>query len=164
MIKINSQKGFTLVEMLVVVAIIAILASVFLVGLRGFRGTAYDSRRISDLQKVQSYLELYYNQNRMYPIAGDWTTLSNTLKNAGLGISSLPNDPLGVPRTYYYTYDDPANPQKYVLGAIMSDANSKTVTDQKGVLLFLDEGGKPDAECGNASSAPVGGVFCASAE
>ncbi|MEK7593179.1 MAG: type II secretion system protein, partial [Patescibacteria group bacterium] len=44
----KTKKGFTLIEMLIVIAIISILASVFLVGLRGFRGGAYDSRRMMD--------------------------------------------------------------------------------------------------------------------
>lgn len=126
--KTFSQKGFTLVEMLIVVAIIAILASVFLVGLRGFRGSAYDSRRLSDLQKVQSYLELYYNKLRTYPTeATTWDgtdSLEAELGAAGIGVTALPTDPGGL--NYYY---QPCRTgQGYLLVALIT-SGSKTLDD-----------------------------------
>ena len=95
----KSKKGFTLIEMLIVIAIISILASVFLVGLRGFRAGAYDARRLADLQKVQSYLEIYYTKNRAYPnvsatTASGWISLQNELVSADVGVTAIPNDPL----------------------------------------------------------------------
>ena len=70
-----SKKAFTLVELLVVVAIIAILASALLVGLGGARQKARDARRIADLRNVQSALEVYYARNNQYPAATDWSGL-----------------------------------------------------------------------------------------
>ncbi len=118
-------KGFTLVEMLVVVAIIGILASVFMIGLRGFRGSAYDARRLSDLQKVQGYLELYYNKNRSYPNASTWAELGVALTDAssGAGVNAIPSDPL-VPDQEYQYARDPDSSQSYVLAATLSDENA----------------------------------------
>lgn len=45
-------KGFTLVELLVVIAVIGIVSSVALVGFSGSRAKARDARRISDLQNI----------------------------------------------------------------------------------------------------------------
>jgi len=116
------NKGFTLIEMLIVIAIISILASVFLVGLRGFRGSAYDARRIQDLQKVQSYLELYYGKNRVYPDAPDWNALRDALVNSGIGIDNIPNDPISD-QTYQYGVDT-TDFQSYVLAATLTPDNA----------------------------------------
>ncbi|MCD6568701.1 type II secretion system protein, partial [bacterium] len=45
---IHKNKGFTLIEMLIVISIIALLASMILVGMGGARAKARDSRRIAD--------------------------------------------------------------------------------------------------------------------
>ncbi|BCX15787.1 MAG: hypothetical protein KatS3mg098_016 [Candidatus Parcubacteria bacterium] len=125
-----NSKGFTLVEMLVVVAIIAILASIFLVGLRGFRGSAYDSKRLADLQRVQSYLEIYYNKNRAYPTgittwSGSATSLEVALKNASIGITSIPNDPqFASDNTKNYGYKPCDGGQGYVISALISKDSS----------------------------------------
>jgi len=63
----NSKKAYTLIEMLMVVAIIGVLASSILVGLSGTRAKARDSRRITDLKSVQTALELYYSKYNVYP-------------------------------------------------------------------------------------------------
>jgi len=109
----KNKKGFTLVEMLVVIAIIAILSSIFLVGLGGFRKQAYDTRRISDVQKIQTFLELYYNQNRAYP--ADLGLL------AGLG--TIPTDPISK-LDYKYCTDGSTAPQSYVINATLDQASS----------------------------------------
>ena len=127
-----NQKGFTLVEMLVVVAIIAILASVFLVGLSGFRQSAYDARRLSDIQNVQTYLERFYNMNQTYPTVSTWssksgqdlsTTLNGTLQAAKIlnNSQSLPVDPAGgTLQTPLYQYCSLNNGQSYVIGVPLS--------------------------------------------
>ena len=55
--KKNTQKGFTLVELLVVIAILAILASVAVVGYTSFIQKADDSAAESELNQVKTYVE-----------------------------------------------------------------------------------------------------------
>lgn len=45
-------RGFTLVELLVVIAVIGVLSSIILVGFSGSRAKARDAKRISDLQNI----------------------------------------------------------------------------------------------------------------
>ncbi len=145
---IRSAAGFTLVEMLVVVAIIAILASVFLVGLSGFRQSAYDARRLSDMQKVQTYLEMYYNKHQAYPTGiNDWAGLQTALADPtnGVGITSLPTDPAGG-GTYYYSVD--AAGQSYVLGAAVT-AGAAVYKDS---LKTLPSGFSPAIPCGDGTA------------
>jgi type IV pilus assembly protein PilE len=150
--------GFTLVEMLVVVAIIAILSSVFLIGLRGFRGSAYDARRLSDLQKVQSYLELYYNKNRTYPSATDWTELEKELGGSnGVGINSLPKDPIASGK-YYYGYCNDG--QGYALGVKLNDPNSSVMNDSVGAAELSDCKGNITKVAGVCGNKATDGAYC----
>ena len=144
----KSKKGFTLIEMLIVIAIISILASVFLVGLRGFRAGAYDARRLADLQKVQSYLEIYYTKNRAYPnvsatTASGWISLQNELVSADVGVTAIPNDPLSASgNTYYYGVDN-SDFQSYVLGARFSTSDHSWLSEQTetdGTVFGIDCG------------------------
>ena len=56
----SNNKGFTLIEMLVVIAIIGLLSSVVVIGLGGARSKARDARRIADVRSIQSALEVDY--------------------------------------------------------------------------------------------------------
>ena len=64
-------KGFTLVELLVVVAIIGILATVVVISYSGAQKKARDAKVTSDISAVQQALELYYQDKSGYP---GWTT------------------------------------------------------------------------------------------
>ncbi|MCX6737113.1 MAG: prepilin-type N-terminal cleavage/methylation domain-containing protein [Candidatus Parcubacteria bacterium] len=67
----KKNKGFTLIEMMIVIAIIAILSGLVLGGLSSARAKARDSRRISALKTFQALVEANYNSgNNTYP-AGD---------------------------------------------------------------------------------------------
>lgn len=55
----NHQSGFTLLELLVVVAIIAILAAVILANLQSARKRANDATIQSDLQAISKSIEVY---------------------------------------------------------------------------------------------------------
>jgi prepilin-type N-terminal cleavage/methylation domain-containing protein len=66
-LKEKRNQGFTLIEILIVVAIIAILASVVLVGLGPTQAAGRDARRVSDLAEVQNGLQLFYGACGYYP-------------------------------------------------------------------------------------------------
>lgn len=122
----NYKKAYTLIEMLMVVAIIGVLASSIIIGLGASRASARDARRITDLKNTQTVLELYYNKYGFYPRAGnirdnseqtiDWQELDTimTSTEVGLNINRLPRDPLhNSGKKYFYG----TNGQSYVLGA-----------------------------------------------
>jgi len=68
--KKNGRKGFTLVELLVVITIIGILSSIAYIGFENMRASARDDTRISDLAKIRMALKLYYIDNDAYPVNG----------------------------------------------------------------------------------------------
>lgn len=60
------QKGFTIVELLVVIVVIAILAAITLVVFNGTQSRARDSRRMSDLELLAKSTGLYAADNGDY--------------------------------------------------------------------------------------------------
>ena len=104
----KSQKGFTLIEILVVVLIISVLSGLVLgvVNSSGIRSKARDAQRKADLKQIQTALELYFADNRRYPPSGSsgsaWQQVNNTnpagwmehsLENGGY-INDVPVDPM----------------------------------------------------------------------
>ncbi len=120
------KKGFTLIEILIVVAIIGILASVVLVGLGPVQRQGRDARRISDLRQVQTGLELFFNKNGYYPNAASWTDVTNALVSSGL-VSNVPKDPRPAQSYEYGT--NGTNGNSYVLKATLEDAGNPNFSD-----------------------------------
>jgi len=124
----NKNKGFTLIEMLVVIAVIGLLASLILVGLSSFRTRGRDTRRVADTKEVQNGLELYYMKNGAYPIVSGgnasarWDSLRTSLTGAGIGINDIPQDPTAPTRSYDYQSDG----QHYVVAVTIEDPDANT--------------------------------------
>ena len=70
------KRGFTLVGLLVVVAIIAMLAGFLLPALRGARGRAQQASCINNLRQLGIAVTLYVQDNRGWlPLADQWRDL-----------------------------------------------------------------------------------------
>lgn len=63
----KAQKGFTIIELLIVIAIIAILALLVLNNFQGAQAKARDQQRTTDINNIHSKLEEFYNENNYYP-------------------------------------------------------------------------------------------------
>lgn len=63
------KKGFTLVELLVVMAIIAILATVIIAGFRSSQMRGRDAQRKSNLKQIANALEIFFADYGKYPPA-----------------------------------------------------------------------------------------------
>lgn len=64
------NRGFSLIELLVVITIIGILAGALTISFNKAREMARDSKRQADLKELQLALELYKSQHRVYPDPG----------------------------------------------------------------------------------------------
>ncbi len=65
--KKGNQKGFTLVELLVVVAIIAILAAIAIPQFSAYRAKAFNSAAESDLRNLKTQMESAFVESQSYP-------------------------------------------------------------------------------------------------
>ena len=63
----KTREGFTIIELLIVIAIIAILAGLVLNNFNGAQAKARDTQRVTDVNNIHSKLEEYYNENNAYP-------------------------------------------------------------------------------------------------
>src|SRR5665647_197053 len=69
------QRGFTIVELLIVIVVIGILAAITIVAYSNIQGRARDAKRQTDLSAIQQGLELYYVDNGGYPNCSGGTNL-----------------------------------------------------------------------------------------
>jgi prepilin-type N-terminal cleavage/methylation domain-containing protein len=80
----KNSKGFTIVELLIVIVVIGILAALVIVQFTNVQARARDAERKSDIRALQSKVAEYYALNGNYP-----TALS--------GITNLPADACKAP-------------------------------------------------------------------
>lgn len=116
----HKSKGFSLVELLVVITIIAILSVVAYVALGGQTAKARNSRVMNDLATIQSALEIYYldsDNSSQYPMVATWDT--DLIPNY---ITKVPTRPDDDTENYYY-YQGGGSKQ-YALGAVIEDTDS----------------------------------------
>lgn len=163
MLENKNQKGFTLVEMILVTVIIGILASIVIgvINIPRLQARSRDSKRIGDLKMIQSSLELYFANNRRYPQqVGSWVLTNST--GFSNYISNIPSDPRkdapsGVScftngiTNYGYYYRSQSD-GKYILGGVMeimdtaAEGNSCTAASVSN-CGDSSYGCKPDIHC-----------------
>lgn len=76
------NKGFTLLELLVVIGIIAVLVGTLSVSYSAAQKRGRDSRRRSDMKAVQESLEQYYVENSYAYPSGSCSDASDYVKGA----------------------------------------------------------------------------------
>ncbi len=94
------KKGFTLIEMAIVLLVLGILAGVVLRNIGGQSAVARDTRRVGDLKNVSNYLATYLGKFGVFPTSTTWSDLESVLRQAGI-VDRLPRDPSGGSYDYY---------------------------------------------------------------
>ncbi|MFH0955704.1 MAG: prepilin-type N-terminal cleavage/methylation domain-containing protein [Candidatus Falkowbacteria bacterium] len=129
MMKFNKH-GFTLVEILVVIAIVGLLASFSVMALSPAIKRGRDAKRKNDINQIGRFLSL----SCYVPNAGageyDLASLFEEIKTANPQISnfikSVPKDPLiGNDSQSYYIYEVAADGKKCALSANLENAGEK---------------------------------------
>ncbi len=157
------QKGFTIVELLIVIVIIAILAAISIVAYNGIQQRARDSQRLQDVKTIAKAMEAYYIDNGVYPPTTGSTKINSTWVSTSDGswsnletalvpkyLSSLPKDPGFSTTTQPAIYGG----SNYDLARLT--ANCDGITQQKYVLTYKLEGQSQKREViGTCTTNPI---------
>ena len=152
-----NRSGFTLLELLVVVAIIGLLATLSILALNNARMLARDARRKADLRQIRTALEMYYDVNDKYPRAGGCSYGTNCYiysTNAGNWFAALspylakaPRDPINniagpwYDGQYSYIYGNvSADGQIFDLAAQLENKNDPDRCEIKKYILNWTKG------------------------
>ncbi len=129
----KNNKGFTLVELIVVITILAILWTIAFISLQWYSSESRDSKRISDLWQIRTWLQIEQAREWRVPMPEESVTVTNSWSNltiqwyAGtwtlntLRISDNAKDPSD---NKYYTYTTNANRTKFQLVTMLENTQT----------------------------------------
>jgi general secretion pathway protein G len=102
--KRRNRRGFTLVELMVVIVIIGMLAGAVTFSVRGYLITSKQNVARMDIAKIGQALETFYIQYDRYPSNDEGIEIlaTNTEKFPNGILSQMPKDPWGHPYQYNY--------------------------------------------------------------
>lgn len=117
----RSEKGFTLIEIMVVVVIIGLLATLILPRVLGRQEEAFIAKAKSDIRALSSAVQLYKLDTFKFPTTSQGLEALVTGGKDGRGyIDRLPTDPWG--NGYQYLY--PGDKMEYDLWSYGADGQT----------------------------------------
>jgi prepilin-type N-terminal cleavage/methylation domain-containing protein len=143
----KSEKGFTIVELLIVIVVIAILATLVIVQFTNIQARARDTEKKSDMRAIQSKIAEYYAIQSKYPLLLSDATLALPVDACKSGTSTAT-----CSTTPDYTYKAflaaTAAPLATNTAAAAATANA-TATDSAKYVLYVNNMEAQPAGTGN---------------
>ncbi|MEA2056607.1 MAG: type II secretion system protein [Patescibacteria group bacterium] len=150
MTKSIKNKGFTLLELLVVISIIGILIALGVAAFSTVQKKGRDARRRGDMKAAQKAMEQYYAENDSdYPAASSCSDICSALGNDFLP-GGMPQDPKTGSPTYFYSCTSTASS--------LTDPASNTYC----LCAYLETGGGNSNEADCTDWSQGGDYFCVS--
>lgn len=134
--KINNQKGFSLVELIIVLSVIGILSAIAIPKFSNIQNKAKESSVKALAHTIQLYIETFYLQESTYPTPTDSgvEALMDTLIAEDI-LTTIPSNPFtNLP----YTDDDSSGEITYTLNSQSSYTLDAYGADNTEVILSLE--------------------------
>lgn len=120
--------GFTLIEILVVVATIGILVAVLVVNMGNVRDRAQDAKLKNKLEKFMMALRAYYNDNNKYPETGGPQNARDITGPSSIYMKDYMGELMYYNRLQTHTYADGSPIYDAVVGCVnLSSASTKDI-------------------------------------
>lgn len=136
----NNKKGFTIIELLIVIIIIAILATIGVVAYGNVQESARNSKRQSDISSLHTALEAYFTQKSQYPSATEINDATFRTANFKGVPDETFKDPKGA--NSQMAAARTVNQYAYVVDANCDNSAGSECTEYQ--LIAVPEGGDAD--------------------
>lgn len=139
---LKNFKAFTLIELLIVIAVIGILVAVILPNLIGMRERAQDTKKKNDLMQIKNALRMYYNDYNAYPRSSSGAiccsapleVCSPCVGALTVGGQTYTKD---LPTTFTYSYTQTNGGEGFSLTVELENASDKDIaTSQTRCVVY----------------------------
>lgn len=125
------RRGFTLIELMIVIAVMAILIGISLPYMKGMRDEGNAAKAAGELRTLATAIESFYIHNsKAYPVQtttadSDWQTDANSLTTASPTIvKTALTDPFKSSQEYSYATSAASSSQYYVIFSVGPDGTA----------------------------------------
>lgn len=129
------KKGFTLIELIIVIAIIGVLTALIMPNFMAGRIRARDSAKKTDARSVKQAIQMYYNDYQAYP--DDASSNTDIDCDSGAGVSACGDSFTVSEATYmkqlptsFRYYEDNAN-DGYLLQVTLENASDEDMINSR---------------------------------
>lgn len=157
-----NKKGFTLIELIIVVGIISFLGLLVVAYLRTQIFKGYDARRKAEIKRIGIAVEEYEKDNNCYPLS----SLVNCTNSSGLQpyMDKIPCDPVSK-ASYFYEHEDSICPRWYRIYSALENEKDVDYSPNIGpnsAFSFVLESSNAPSMMATGGSGPVNYYGCIS--